>query len=62
MFENAGIEVTKENKRDIDKVIHGMAGVKYKNCSATWKHVKKRLNEDKETFFSELKETLSKAQ
>jgi hypothetical protein len=59
---DAGIVVTKENKRDIDKVIHGIAGINYKNCSATWKHLKKRLNEDKESFISDLKEALNKSQ
>ena len=62
LFLIAGIAVTKENRRDIDKVIHGMVGENYKNCSATWKHLKKRLNEDKESFISDLKESLKKAQ
>ena len=55
VFKKAGIEVTKENKREIDRVIHGIVGVEYKNCSATWKEVKKRIAEDEEDFVSGLK-------
>ena len=58
-FDKAGIKVTDENKRQIDQVIHETMGVKYKNCSATWKEVKKRIAEDEETLISQLKKALS---
>jgi hypothetical protein len=58
VFEKAGIDVTKDNKRDIDKLIHSIVGVEYKNCSATWKEVKKRLTEDEKSFISSIKENL----
>lgn len=54
IFKKAGIEVTKENKREIDSVIHGIVNVKYKNCSGTWKEVKRRIAEDEEGFVSNL--------
>ncbi len=54
-----GIEVTKENKRDIDRVIHKIVGVEYKNCPATWREVKKRIADDEEAFTSRLKEALT---
>ena len=60
VFKKAGIEVTKENKREIDRVIHGIVGVEYTNCSATWKQVKKRIAEDEEGFVSRLKEAWTK--
>ncbi|MDH5448343.1 MAG: hypothetical protein OEY24_05095 [Candidatus Bathyarchaeota archaeon] len=60
VFEKAGIEVSKENKRKIDRVIHGIVGVEYKNCSSAWKEVKKRLAEDEDGFVSKLKEALAK--
>jgi ATP-dependent Zn protease len=44
VFMKAGIELTTENKRDIDRVIHKIVGVEYKNCSATWREVKKEDN------------------
>jgi len=58
-FDKAGIKVTDENKRQIDRVIHDIMRVEYKNCSATWKEVKKRIAEDEETFISQLKKALS---
>ncbi|UCE16362.1 MAG: hypothetical protein JSV12_01740 [Candidatus Bathyarchaeota archaeon] len=59
-FKKAGIEVTRENKREIDRVIHNLVGVEYKNCSATWREVKRRITDDEEGFVSKLKETLTK--
>jgi predicted Fe-Mo cluster-binding NifX family protein len=56
IFEEAGIEVTEANKREVDKVIHEILGVKYKNCPAAWKEVKKRIAEDKESFIFELEQ------
>ena len=58
-FDKAGIKVTDENKRQIDRVIHDIVRVEYKNCSATWKEVKKRMAEDEETFVSQLRKALS---
>ncbi len=60
IFEKAGIVVTNENKRDIDKVIHGIVGVSYKDCPSTWREVKKRIADDEEEFVSELKKSLAK--
>jgi hypothetical protein len=55
VFAKAGIQVTKENKHDIDKVIHRLVGVEYKNCPAAWKAVKIRLTENSDVFISDLK-------
>ena len=60
VFEKAGIEVTKENRRDVDKVIHRIVGVEYKNCPAAWREVKKRLAEDREAFATELEDAWNK--
>jgi hypothetical protein len=60
VFKNAGIEVTSENKREIDRVIHEIVGVEYKNCPATWREIKKRMADDEEAFISKLKEALTK--
>ena len=54
-FEQAGITVTKENRKDIDRAIHKIVGTEYKNCPATWKEVKKRLAEDPEGFANALR-------
>jgi len=60
VFEKAGIMVTKENKQKIDRVIHSIVGVEYKNCPATWKEVKKRITEDEGDFVSRLREALNR--
>jgi len=56
----AGIELATENKRDVDRVIHKIVGVDYKNCSATWMEVKKRIAEDEEKLVSNLREAWNK--
>ncbi len=42
ILKEAGIGVTPENKREVDRLIHALVGVDYKNCSGTWKAVKWR--------------------
>ncbi len=58
VFEKAGIEVTKENKRDLDRAIHAHMGVEYKDCSSTWRAVKANLAEDEEAFLGVLREAM----
>ena len=58
LFEDAGIVVTTENKKDIDRAIHQIVGVEYKDCPSTWKAIKVRLAEDEEVFVLELKDKL----
>jgi len=60
IFKKAGLEVTSNNKRGIDRTIHDIVGVKYKNCPVTWREVKKRIAEDEEGFVSTLKEALKR--
>jgi hypothetical protein len=55
IFEKSGLTVTKENKKDVDRIIQRIVGVDYKNCSATWKAIKKRITEDEDTFTKKLK-------
>ncbi|MCK4953445.1 hypothetical protein KAS14_06655 [Candidatus Bathyarchaeota archaeon] len=59
-FKKANVEVTSENKREIDRVIHDILDVEYKNCSTTWREMKKKIAENEEAFISTLKEELSK--
>jgi D-Tyr-tRNAtyr deacylase len=58
IFSKAQVKVTPENKREIDKAIHSIVGVKYKDCSATWREVKKRIAENQDAFVSELRKAL----
>lgn len=62
VFGKAGIEVTKENKKKIDRVIHAVVGVEYPNCPQTWRDVKRRISEDETTFASELRAAWNKAE
>jgi hypothetical protein len=35
VFEKAEIEITNANKQEVDRIIHGIVGVKYSNCPDT---------------------------
>jgi hypothetical protein len=48
IFKEAGVELTKDNKKEIDRVIHDLVKVPYKNCSPTWKAVKEQISGDVE--------------
>lgn len=58
VFEGAGIAVTSENRKEIDRIIHAIVGVEYKDCSSTWRAVKMRLEENEEAFIVTLKAAL----
>ena len=60
IFKKVGIEITSNDKREIDRAIHGIVGLEYKNCPDAWREVKKRIAEDEEGFVSELKRALTK--
>jgi hypothetical protein len=60
VFSRAGIEVSDENKRELDMTIHGVVGIPYKDCSAAWKEVKKRLVKDEDDFVLTLKNAWKK--
>ena len=58
----AGIEVTKENKKRVDQAIHHLVEVEYKDCSPTWKAVKAYIKNDetaRKAFIDRLKQTIS---
>jgi len=59
MFAELGVEVTPENRKEIDRRIHSLLGVQYKDCPTTWKHVKARLADNREAFINELRTQLT---
>jgi hypothetical protein len=62
VLDEAGVEVTKENKKDIDRAIHKIAGIEYKDCSTTWRTLKSEfLGDDKKraAFVKKLKRVLA---
>ncbi len=54
VFKRAGIEVTNQNKKSIDKVVRMIVGVSDGTCSQIWKEVKRRISEDETGFISAL--------
>ncbi|MHB8763884.1 MAG: hypothetical protein ACYDA8_06045 [Deferrisomatales bacterium] len=46
IFEESGIEVTPASKKEIDRLLHGLAGVEYKNCSPAWQAIKEQIRGD----------------
>ena len=58
ILDEAGIEVTKENKKEVDEIIHRLVNEDYKNCSPTWKAVKEKIKGDEKVrgqFITQLK-------
>lgn len=40
IFAAAGIEVTPQNKKQLDRAFHSIVGVEFKECPTTWKKLK----------------------
>jgi hypothetical protein len=61
VFEEVGIEVTKGNKKELDRVVHQLVDEAYKNCSPTWKGVKEHIKGDekaRQQFVTKLKKAV----
>ncbi len=43
IFAEAGVEITKDNKKALDEAIHKAVGVPYKDCPSTGRAVKALL-------------------
>ena len=59
IFSEAGIEVSSGNKKELDRIIHSIMEVEYKNCPPTWKAIKERIMGDekaKKQFIKRVKE------
>ena len=56
VFEKAGIQITPQNRQEIDRILHDMVGVDFKNCPDAWRQIKKSVLEDEAGFVSTLKE------
>ena len=54
----AGITLTPQNKKDLDRLIHQLVDQEYKNCSPTWKKIKEQFLAEPKTqadFIKKLK-------
>jgi hypothetical protein len=58
IFDDIGIEITKENKKEVDRVIHQILGVAYEDCPSAWRAIKARRADDEEAFMVELRTAL----
>jgi len=43
ILDEAGIEITSRNRQQIDRAIHDIVKVTYKDCPATWKKLKREI-------------------
>lgn len=59
VFEKAGIEVTRENRKELGRIMQDIVGEA--DCPAVWKQIKKRLSEDQEGFIAQLKTAWQKS-
>ena len=63
VMEEVGIEITPHNKKEIDRILHGIVDVEYKNCSPAWKKIKEMVKGDpveRELFVQKLKAAIEK--
>ena len=58
ILSEAGIEVTAENRKQLDRAIHQIVGTTYKDCPSTGKAVKQKIassEAEKRDFIKKLK-------
>jgi len=48
ILNEAGIEVTSSNRKQIDQTIHDIVEVAYKDCPVTWKKLKQEIVRDEQ--------------
>ena len=61
VLEEVSVEITPDNKKKIDAILHGVVDVEYKNCSPAWKRIKEMVKGDpaeRELFVEKLKAAL----
>jgi molecular chaperone GrpE (heat shock protein) len=46
VLDEAGIEVTPANRKQVDQAVHKAVGVTYKDCPTTWQRVKQDIRGD----------------
>jgi len=47
-FDEASIEVTSGNRKQIDQAIHQVVGITYKECPQAWKTLKQQILPDEQ--------------
>jgi len=62
ILNEAGVEITADNRKQIDRAIHEIVNTTYKDCPGTWKQVKQKLaasEAEKRAFVKKLKAALA---
>ncbi|OPY32410.1 MAG: hypothetical protein A4E32_00991 [Methanomassiliicoccales archaeon PtaU1.Bin124] len=58
LLKEAGIELTKENRKAVDEAVHRIVEVEYKHCPDAWKAVKLEMQNDRAGFIEKLRKEL----
>jgi hypothetical protein len=56
IFQEAKIQVTQQNKPEINRIIQNIVQAEDKTCPQTWREVKRHISQDKNGFVSALKQ------
>ena len=61
IFTEAGIEITPDNKKQVDQAIHQIIGINYKDCPATWRRIKQQIadNEKRQEIIRKLSNAIT---
>ena len=62
ILNEAGVEISADNRKQIDRAIHGIVNTTYKDCPGTWKQVKQKLassEAEKREFVKKIKAALT---
>ncbi len=57
----AGVEVTPGNRKEIDRAVHKLVGVEYKDCPVAWRALKQQIMGDerkRRDFAKKLREAM----
>lgn len=60
IFDEAGIEVTAGNKKQLDQAIHRLVDTDYKDCPAAWRRLKQQVadEEKRREFIGKLRNAM----
>jgi hypothetical protein len=62
ILDEAGFEVTSDNKKNIDQAIHQIMKISYKDCPNTWKALKQQILSDdqrRQDFIKKLQDAVN---
>jgi hypothetical protein len=61
IFDEAGVELTSANRKQVDQAVHRILAVEYKQCPVAWKKLKQEIlgnNEKRLEFMQKLRKAL----